>query len=78
MSVWKALFVAQLNWFFEGEKFAILLKLFGLKQNGQVNFLENFLKNCHISRKKVMKSLRFLKNLGRFLAFFFETAKLFI
>jgi len=41
------------------------------KQHGQGNFLENFQKNSHISRKKVMKSPRFLEDWGKFLTFFF-------
>jgi hypothetical protein len=34
--------------------------------------LKNFQKTCHIFKKKVMKSPRFLEDLGRFLAFFLK------
>jgi hypothetical protein len=37
------------------------------KQHGQGNFLEN----CHIPRKKAMKSPRFLEDLGQISRIFF-------
>jgi hypothetical protein len=54
-------------------KLAILLFKKNIpKQHTQDNFLKIFQKTCHISKKKVMKSPRFLEDLGRFLAFFYE------
>jgi len=40
--------------------------------------LGKLLKNCYISIKKVMKSPRFWKNLGRFLAFFFWNCHIYL
>jgi hypothetical protein len=42
------------------------------EQYGQGKILENFQKDRHIWRKKVVKLSRFLEDLGRFLAFFFK------
>ncbi len=54
-------------------KLAILLLKKNIpKQHTQENFLKNFQKTCHIFKKKVMKSPRFLEDLGRFLAFFLK------
>jgi len=56
---------------FFGHTFIILLLKKSPKQHGQGNFWENFPKTYQILRKKFMKFLSFLEDLGRFLAFFF-------
>jgi hypothetical protein len=40
------------------------------KQHGRGYILEQFQKNRHILRKKIMKLSRFLEDLGKFLALF--------
>jgi len=56
---------------FLGVKICHFVKTLWSEEKWSREFFGKFLKNCHISRKKVMKSPRFLNNLGRFLAFFF-------